>query len=87
MEKNGLILRRPVDYDARLKKIVLTEKAYSFDRLIKKEIEENEDILIRGIPAEDIAVFRRTLKKMKENLENTDGIWVSPPPHERKKSD
>ena len=34
MEKNGLIIREKVDYDARLKKLVLTDKAREINKLV-----------------------------------------------------
>ena len=39
MEKNGLISRQSVDYDARLKKIVLTEKAIKIHNKATQNIE------------------------------------------------
>ena len=38
MERNGFIIRQPVDYDARLKKLVLTEKAVALHKQIEKNI-------------------------------------------------
>ena len=45
MEKNGIITRESVDYDARLKKIVLTEKAIEIHKKAVKNIEKIESIL------------------------------------------
>ena len=46
MEKNGLILRQPVPHDARLKKLVLTDKAIELHKQVVKEIEtRNIDVV------------------------------------------
>ena len=42
MEKNGLIYREAVPYDARLKRIVATEKAMQYQELIHQSLEETE---------------------------------------------
>ncbi|MGN0448514.1 MAG: MarR family winged helix-turn-helix transcriptional regulator [Acutalibacteraceae bacterium] len=69
MEKNGLIVRQSVSYDARLKKITLTQKA-----LLKQEIVENafnkiEEQLSEGISDEEITAFLNTLDKITANVE------------------
>ncbi|MDO9522221.1 MAG: MarR family transcriptional regulator [Methanocorpusculum sp.] len=69
MEKNGLITREPVDYDARLKKIVLTEKAHTISKQAKLNVFELEKRLTKGISTEELAVFRSIIWKMKVNLE------------------
>jgi len=70
LEKNGLVTREPVDYDARLKKIVLTEKALTVSRQAKRNLSELEEQLTKGISAEELAIFRSTIWKMKANLED-----------------
>ena len=42
MEKNNLIKREPVSYDARLKKIVLTQKALDIQNEINQEIKADD---------------------------------------------
>ncbi len=69
MEKNGLVTREPVDYDARLKKIVLTEKAHTISKQAKLNVFELEKRLTKGISTEELAVFRSIIWKMKVNLE------------------
>ena len=69
MEKNGLITRESVDYDARLKKIVLTEKAIALSRQARQNAIELEDHLIKGVSAEEQAFLRSIMGKMKTNLE------------------
>lgn len=68
MEKNGLILREPVSYDNRLKKIVLTEKALRYRNQVVDDLTGLEEILIKGIPQEKLNVFFEVIEKMMDNL-------------------
>lgn len=68
MEKNGLIWRESVAQDARLKRIVLTQKARDLHRQIEADILAFESNLARGISEEEQEVFLRVAKKMQENL-------------------
>lgn len=68
MEKNGLIRRESVAQDARLKRIVLTQKARDLHRQIEVDILAFESNLARGISEEEQEVFLRVAKKMQENL-------------------
>lgn len=69
MEKNNLITREPVDYDARLKKLVLTSKAIAIHESVTKEINEIESQLTKGLTEEEINIFVATLEKLKRNIE------------------
>ncbi len=68
MEKNGLILREPVDYDNRLKRIVVTDKALRYKRQVVSDLVALEEALVRDIPDEELAVFFRVVEKMTDNL-------------------
>lgn len=68
MEKNNLITRTSVDYDARLKKIMLTEKAISISKNIRKYLSEFEEQLIEGLSKEELDNFFSVLEKLKANL-------------------
>ena len=68
MEKNGLITREPVGYDARLKKIVLTEKALTLSRQAKHNLSELEEQMTKDISAEELETFRFVIRKMQHNL-------------------
>lgn len=72
MEKNGLITRKSVSYDARLKKIVLTEKAIEIHKKATKNIEMIESILKKGITEEELTAFYNVVDKIKANLEVTE---------------
>lgn len=69
MEKNGLIIRESVDYDARLKKIILTEKAITIHKKAVENICFLENSLKEGISQEELDSFYITLDKIKANLE------------------
>ena len=68
MEKNDLIIRQPVSYDARLKKIVLTKKASEIQNEIHREIEKHDKKLREGITEEELEVFFKVMKKIKKKL-------------------
>ncbi len=68
MEKNGLIVREPMPYDNRLKKIVLTEKALSFRKQVIEGLTDLEGDLIRDIPEEKLEVFFEVMEKIMDNL-------------------
>ena len=72
MEKNGLIVRNPVERDARLKKITLTQKAVEIHFMLEKDLEMREKTLIEGINEQEIESFLKTLEKIKINLEKTE---------------
>lgn len=69
MEKNGIIRRESVEYDARLKKIVLTEKAIKIHQKAMHNIEKLESSLSNGITDEELTSFYKVLDKVKANLE------------------
>lgn len=72
MEKNGLISRESVSYDARLKKITLTDKAVKSYTLISDDIERQEQQITRGISDKELAAFFATIDTIKGNLEVCD---------------
>lgn len=70
MEKNGLITRRSVDHDARLKQVILTDKARKMHEtflVTAKKVEEN---LARGLSDEELRNFFSTLDKISDNARN-----------------
>ncbi len=72
MEKNGLIIRESVPYDARLKKITLTQKAIDIHNIVEGAFEKLEDTIQKGITPEELAIFYRVLDKINNNLERND---------------
>ena len=68
LEKNGFIIREPVKQDARLKKLVPTEKAIGVRQHILGNIRYIEELLSRGIPEEKLSICREVLEQMSANL-------------------
>lgn len=69
MERNGLIVREAVEYDARLKRIMLTPRAITLHEQVVKRFKEFENNLRRGLNEEEIASFFAIAEKLKRNLE------------------
>ena len=69
MEKNGLITRESVPYDARLKKIVLTDKAVDIHKKAVKNIKMIENTLKDGITDDELQAFYKVVDKIKANVE------------------
>ncbi len=68
MEKKGLIVRRAVEHDGRLKKISLTDKSIEIQRYALKNISMTEALLVKGMSEEEIAILRRLLARVHKNL-------------------
>lgn len=69
IEKNGLIKRESVPYDARLKKITLTDKAIDIQHIVDDAFGKLEDTIKEGITDEELSVFYRVLDKINSNTE------------------
>ncbi len=67
MEKNGFIRRVSVLSDARLKKLVLTEKAKLLGESNRRKISEFERGLEEGLSEEEIALLKTLLGKIADN--------------------
>lgn len=72
MEKNGLIVRESVPYDARLKKITLTEKALQMHRQVDDAFNALEDKLRSRLSEEETTTFFAVLKKIQQEVEADD---------------
>lgn len=72
MERNGMIRRERIDGDARLKKIVLTDKAIEIHNGIVSSVNACEDRIVNNITASELKTFFTVLDKMKKNLEGND---------------
>lgn len=73
MEKNGLIKREMVGNDARLRKIVLTEKALELRRKLDKSIKNIEKKMQEGLTKEEVEKYIELTEKMSKNLEKRRG--------------
>ena len=72
MERGGLICRVPVEYDARLKKIVLTEYAQEIRKQIGAQIERAEAQMTEGFTQEELERFFGYIDRMCANLEKCE---------------
>ncbi len=70
IEKAGMIKRVGVEYDARLKKIVLTDKAMELKQKLCENIAETEIRLTSGISQKELDSFLSTIGKMIGNLDD-----------------
>lgn len=70
MERNGLIRRESIAQDARLKKIIVTEKAAGLVGQVFPDLEELERDLTKGISPEQLEVFYQVIGQMSENLKD-----------------
>ncbi|OZG62773.1 MarR family transcriptional regulator [Bifidobacterium lemurum] len=68
MESKGLVERRPVEHDARLKAIVLTDKAKAIAESMRQHGDAMERTLLQGMDDEEVAALRRSLHTMRNNL-------------------
>ncbi len=69
MEKKGLIERRSVSHDARLKKIVLTDKAWKISELMINDATRMEETLTRGFTEEELKYLYSYIQRMKDNIQ------------------
>ncbi len=72
LEKNGFVRREQVERDARLKRLVPTEKAEGVREEILSNIRHMEAILGQGIDENDLETCRRVLEQMSRNLSGNE---------------
>ena len=70
LEKRELIYREPVEYDARLKKLVVTSKGIEFEKRAIKCLKEIEDDIRVGLTETEISTFFSVLDKIKYNAQD-----------------
>ncbi len=73
MEKNGFIMRKSVDFDARLKKLVLTEKAKQVGQQHRNSVNLFENAVADGLTQQEIDTLKALLRKVSENIVNMRG--------------
>ena len=64
MEKNDLIKRIAVKEDARLRKIILTDKAIELHKSIYSEIEKVESVFSEELSSEELELFSSMIKRL-----------------------
>lgn len=68
MERGGLIRRVPVGYDARLKKIELTEYAGEVKKQLDEQIRRTDGLLTEGFTEAELDQFFRFVERFESNL-------------------
>ena len=69
MEKKGLITRESIPRDARLKRLVLTEKGMEFQMEIMENFDRIQKVLKSDIPQEKLECFLDVLDMIRENAQ------------------
>ena len=72
--ENGFITREPVDYDARLKKLVLTEKAREIFKIMRSDRADLETQMLEGFSDDEKKQLRSFLKRIAANLDVKEEI-------------
>ncbi|MBQ4443196.1 MAG: MarR family transcriptional regulator [Clostridia bacterium] len=72
MEKNGLVERHSVKEDARLKRIVMTEKGEALHRDTVSAFERIAAQAVEGVDEKDLEVFYNVLNAIQRNLGGED---------------
>ncbi len=70
MEKKGYIKRLSVDSDARLKKIVLTDRGIKTNSVIQHTVEDNENRFNSVLTSEERKTFLYLIRKLRAGIEN-----------------
>ncbi len=68
MEKNGLIYRETMASDARMKRIVVSEKALQYKDRVIADITALENELTKDIPKNELDIFFKVIQKMVDNV-------------------
>ena len=68
LEEKEYITRESVASDARLKKLILTDKAKNAVSLVDEQVIDLEEKMMQGISEEEIEFFRKIIAKMTKNL-------------------
>ena len=68
LEDQGLVQRLPVERDARLKRLVLTDKAQAIHQQIQRGIRDTEEQLTAGMTAREVEQFLALAAKLRANL-------------------
>ena len=72
MEQNGLIRRETVENDARVRRIELTEKAKTVNRIIEKNIKEYELSLAKEFDEDEMKMFFAFIDRLKKSTMEID---------------
>lgn len=80
MERNGFIVRKAQDKDARLKRIQMTEEALRNHMQIEAHIDMMDERMLRGMSEDEVAELYRLLDVVMKNLEELDAEFEGEEP-------
>lgn len=72
LEKKEYIKRVPMQKDARLKKIILLQKAKSLEPDVERFLNNLDETLKKNLTAEEVEVFEKAINQMIKNIEGAD---------------
>ena len=75
MEKNGLIVRKSQDKDARLKRIMMTEPACKQHARVEEHMRLMDQRMLKGMTKEEVSQLYGLLYKLLANLEEMEAEW------------
>lgn len=70
LEKKEYVLRESVERDARLKRVILTEKGIKSNEMLKAMFDRMNQVLEKGISREELEVFFGVCDKIHSNLKS-----------------
>ena len=76
MERRGLISRQGVDYDARLKLVILTEKSMKLLAKMNEVFDRFESELIKGLTDDELEMLFKIMEKIKRNIGSPQTVLV-----------
>ena len=68
MVEKGLIERQSVPYDARLRKLTLTDKSLEISKLMVDDVKKLEEKLTKGFSEEELQLLLSFFDRMKTNM-------------------
>lgn len=68
MEKNNMIQREAVPYDARLKKLSLTPAGVETSKKVKDRVKSVEEKLSKNLTEEEVEVFLQLIHKISQDI-------------------
>lgn len=68
MVQKGLVERSPVEYDARLKKLTLTQKSLELISFMDEDRSKHEEVLTKGFTENEKQQLSEYIRRMKNNM-------------------
>ncbi len=75
MEKNGLIVRKSQDKDARLKRVMMTEPACERNAKVEEHMNLMDRKILQGMTETEVSELYRLLGKLQDNLERMEAEY------------